>query len=166
MLGPFLLAERLVGRNRAMASRSQADALKKRQKGFSRRRSGNERLEMGRRPEGSNLHHYRSDLRHLDGFAAAVLLSAHRLVEISLKGRREMTGAIMLDPAPELPDDTPIGDVKLPARIRNVLEAAGLKTERETSDDILLSFNDCGKNSLAYLREALGLPSTDGVRPP
>jgi DNA-directed RNA polymerase alpha subunit len=80
-----------------------------------------------------------------------------------------MSGPNMLDPAPELPDDTPIGDVKLPARIRNVLEAAGLKTVgevRETSDDILLSFNDCGKTSVAYLREALGLPSTDGVRSP
>jgi Bacterial RNA polymerase, alpha chain C terminal domain len=71
-------------------------------------------------------------------------------------------------PTPELPDDTPIGELELSTRIRNVLEAAGLKTVgevREISDEILLSFNDCGKNSVAYLREALGLPSTDGVRP-
>jgi DNA-directed RNA polymerase alpha subunit len=74
----------------------------------------------------------------------------------------------MLNPTPELPDDTPIGEVELSTRIRNVLEAAGLKTVgevREISDEILLSFNDCGKNSVAYLRETLALPSTDGVRP-
>jgi hypothetical protein len=29
----------------------------------------------------------------------------------------------------------------------------------------LLSFQDFGKGSLDYLRETLGLPSTDGVRP-
>jgi DNA-directed RNA polymerase alpha subunit len=71
-------------------------------------------------------------------------------------------------PTPELPDDTPIGEVELSTRIRTVLKAAGLKTVgevREISDEILLSFNDCGKNSVAHLRETLGLPSTDGVRP-
>ena len=74
----------------------------------------------------------------------------------------------MLDPTPELPDDTPISDVEFPARIRNVLAAAGLKTVgevRDTSDEILLSFQDLGKGSVAHLRETLGLPSTDGVRP-
>jgi DNA-directed RNA polymerase alpha subunit len=74
----------------------------------------------------------------------------------------------MLDPTPELPDDTPISEVELPARIRNVLAAAGLKTVgevRETSDEILLSFQDLGKGSITHLRETLGLPSTDGVRP-
>jgi Bacterial RNA polymerase, alpha chain C terminal domain len=48
-----------------------------------------------------------------------------------------------LDPTPELPDDTPISDIELPVRIRNVLAAAGLETVgevRETSDEILLSF--------------------------
>jgi DNA-directed RNA polymerase alpha subunit len=74
----------------------------------------------------------------------------------------------MLDPRPELPDDTLISDVEFPARIRNVLAAADLKTVgevREISDDTLLSFQDCGKSSVALLRETLGLPSTDGVRP-
>jgi DNA-directed RNA polymerase alpha subunit len=74
----------------------------------------------------------------------------------------------MLDPTPELPDDTPISDVEFPARIRNVFAAAGLKTVgevRETSDEILLSFQDLGKASVAHLRETLGLPSADGVRP-
>jgi len=74
----------------------------------------------------------------------------------------------LLDPTPELPDDTPIGEVELPARIRNVLAAAGLKTVgevREISDETLLSFQDLGKGSVAHLRETLGLASCDGVRP-
>ena len=73
----------------------------------------------------------------------------------------------MLDPTPELPDDTPISNVEFPARIRNVLAAAGLKTVgevRETSDEVLLNFQDLGTASVAYLRETLGLPSCDGVR--
>jgi DNA-directed RNA polymerase alpha subunit len=79
-----------------------------------------------------------------------------------------MSDRKMLDPTPELPDDTPISDVELPARIGNVLMAAGLKTVgevRETSEEILLSFQDLGKTPVAHLRETLGLPSTDGVRP-
>jgi hypothetical protein len=74
----------------------------------------------------------------------------------------------MLEPTPELPDETPISDVEFPARIRTVLKAAGLKTVgevRETDDEILLSFQDLGKASVAHLRETLGLPSADGVRP-
>src|SRR5260370_42704094 len=92
------------------------------------------------------------------------------------EGEGEMTTAIldmsepndMLDPTPELPDDTPISEVEFPARIRNVLEAAGLKTVgevRETSDDTLLSFQGFGKGSVTLFRETLGLPSCDGVRP-
>jgi hypothetical protein len=74
----------------------------------------------------------------------------------------------MLDPTPELPDDTLISDVEFPVRIRNVLAAAGLKTVgevREISDEILISFQDLGKASVTHLRETLGLRSTDGVRP-
>jgi DNA-directed RNA polymerase alpha subunit len=77
-------------------------------------------------------------------------------------------GLVMLDPIPELPDNTPISEVDLPARIRNVLADAGLKTVgevRESSDDMLLSLQDLGKGSVALLRERLGLPSKDGVRP-
>jgi hypothetical protein len=36
---------------------------------------------------------------------------------------------------------------------------------REASDAALLSLPGFGSSSLSYLREALGLPSTDGVRP-
>jgi DNA-directed RNA polymerase alpha subunit len=74
----------------------------------------------------------------------------------------------MLEPTPELPDDTLISGVELPARIRTVLAIAGLETVgevRETSDEILLSFQDFGKASVTHLRETLGLPSTEGVRP-
>jgi hypothetical protein len=39
---------------------------------------------MGGGFKGSSLHHHRSDLRRLDSFAAAILLSA-RLVELGLK---------------------------------------------------------------------------------
>jgi DNA-directed RNA polymerase alpha subunit len=73
-----------------------------------------------------------------------------------------------LAPTPELPDDTPIERVRFPTRIRNVLDVAGLRTVgdvREISDDTLLGFQDIGKGSVAYLRETLGLPSCDGVRP-
>ena len=82
--------------------------------------------------------------------------------------RREAAAGPMLYPAPELPDDTPIQNVRFSTRIRNALNAAGMKTigdVREVSDAALLSLPDFGSGSLSYLREALGLPSTDGVRP-
>jgi DNA-directed RNA polymerase alpha subunit len=53
-------------------------------------------------------------------------------------------------------------------RIKNALFAAGLKTVgevRETSDEALLSLPDFGKASVPHLRETLGRPSTDGMRP-
>jgi DNA-directed RNA polymerase alpha subunit len=74
----------------------------------------------------------------------------------------------LVDPTPELPDDTPIDRVQFPARIHNVLAAAGLNTVgevRETADEILLSFQDLEPASIKRLRETLGLPSCDGVRP-
>jgi hypothetical protein len=43
---------------------------------------------MARKSKSSTLHHRRSDLRHLDGFAAAILLSARRLVELGLKVKK------------------------------------------------------------------------------
>jgi DNA-directed RNA polymerase alpha subunit len=74
----------------------------------------------------------------------------------------------LVDPTPELPDDTQIEHVRLSTRIRNALNAAGVKTVgeiRETSDATLLSFQDLGPGSVAQLRETLGLPSCDGVSP-
>jgi hypothetical protein len=73
-----------------------------------------------------------------------------------------------LEPTPELPDDTVIREVRFPTPIKDALFAAGLKTVgqvREQSDETLLSLPDFGKASVAHLRETLGLPSTDGVRP-
>jgi DNA-directed RNA polymerase alpha subunit len=74
----------------------------------------------------------------------------------------------LLDPTPELPDDTLIGDVRFATRIRNALNAAGLKTVGEVrgaSDATLLSLQDLGQGSVAHLRETLGFPSRGGVRP-
>ena len=81
---------------------------------------------------------------------------------------REAVAGPMLYPAPELSDQTLIQNVRFSTRIRNALNAAGMKTIgeiRETSDDNLLSFQDLGPGSITYLRETLGLPSTHGVRP-
>jgi hypothetical protein len=88
--------------------------------------------------------------------------------EAEHEGQRGMGEPNKLDPTPGLPDGTLISDVEFPARIRKVLTAAGLKTVgeiRETSDDVLLSSRDIGRAAVARLRETLGLPSTDGVRP-
>jgi DNA-directed RNA polymerase alpha subunit len=74
----------------------------------------------------------------------------------------------MLYPAPEVPDNTPLDNVRFSTRIRNALAEAGWKTVgevREASDETLLSLPDLGKGSVAHLREALGLPSKEGVRP-
>jgi DNA-directed RNA polymerase alpha subunit len=81
---------------------------------------------------------------------------------------REAAAGPMVAPTPELPDDTPIERVIFPARIQNALRAVNLKTVgdvRETSDETLISLPDFGRGSLTDLREKLGLPSTDGVRP-
>ncbi len=75
---------------------------------------------------------------------------------------------VMFDPTPELPDQTPTDQVLFPTRIRNALVNAGLRTVGDlhgTPDKTLLSFPDIGNESVAYIREMLGLPSTDGVRP-
>ncbi len=76
--------------------------------------------------------------------------------------------SVLLGPTPELPDDTRIEVLNMPPRIQQVLKTAGMKTVgevRETSDDVLLSFQNFGPGSVAFLRETLGLPSSDGVRP-
>ena len=73
----------------------------------------------------------------------------------------------MFYPAPELPDDTPIDNVRFSTRIRTAVTATGWKTVgeiRQASDATLLSLQDLGKGSVAHLRETLGLPSKAGVR--
>jgi hypothetical protein len=47
---------------------------------------------------------------------------------------REATAGPMLYPAPDLPDDTPIGNVYFSTRIRNAIAAAGWKTVGEIRD--------------------------------
>jgi DNA-directed RNA polymerase alpha subunit len=69
----------------------------------------------------------------------------------------------MLDTTHELADETSISDVELTTRVRNALNAAGVKTVgevREMSDKTLLSLPDFGQYSLSYLRKKLSLPST------
>lgn len=74
-----------------------------------------------------------------------------------------------LDPTPELPDNTPIREVRFPTQMKDALFAAGLKTVgqvRTISDEALLGLPDFGTASLTHLRDTLGLPSTDGAGPP
>ena len=81
---------------------------------------------------------------------------------------REATAGPMLYPAPELPDGTPIENVRFSTRIRNAVTAVGWKTVgeiREASDATLLGLQDLGPGSVTSLRETLGLPSCDCVRP-
>jgi hypothetical protein len=62
-------------------------------------------------------------------------------------------------PSRNLPDDIRIADIDLTTRIQNVLACNGIETLgqlREMSDKTLLSFQDLGHRSLAYLREYLG----------
>jgi DNA-directed RNA polymerase alpha subunit len=71
--------------------------------------------------------------------------------------RREAAAGPILYAAPELPDDTPVENVRFATRIRKALHAAGMKTigdVREVSDAALLSLPDFGSGSLSYLREA------------
>jgi DNA-directed RNA polymerase alpha subunit len=117
----------------------------------------------------------RKDLRDREAKEA---IADHKAAQRAFQGNRdrlrqerlarEAAAGPMVAPTPELPDDTPIERVIFPARIQNVLQAADLKTVgevREISDETLISLPDFGKGSLSELREKLGLPSTDGVRP-
>jgi hypothetical protein len=65
----------------------------------------------------------------------------------------------MLDPAPNLPDDTLIEMVRFSPLIRKSLNAAGLKTIgeiRAMSDDKLRIMRGVGAGSFAYLRTTIG----------
>jgi hypothetical protein len=57
--------------------------------------------------------------------------------------------------------------VNLPERVRNALLLGGIRTvgqARETPDCDLLRIPDIGGTSLEYLRQSLGLPSSEGVQ--
>jgi DNA-directed RNA polymerase alpha subunit len=88
----------------------------------------------------------------------AVYENMGRLREERLK-REAMAGDVVY-PAPVISDNTPIENVLFTTRVKNVLTHAGLKTIgeiREASDATLLSFPDMGPESVAYLREKLGV---------
>jgi DNA-directed RNA polymerase alpha subunit len=77
---------------------------------------------------------------------------------------REAVAGPVLYPAPGLLDDTPIGNVRFSARISNALTGAGITTVgeiRAASDATLISFQDMGPGSVAYLREKLGLKTKE-----
>jgi DNA-directed RNA polymerase alpha subunit len=72
--------------------------------------------------------------------------------------REAATGPILY-PAPGLPDETPVDNVRFSTRITNALNAAGVKTVgeiRQASNATLLSFQDLGTGSIAHLRKTLG----------
>ena len=117
----------------------------------------------------------RKDLRSREAKEA---LADHEEAQRALQGNlerlreerlsREAAAGPMLYPAPELPDDTPIENVRFSTRIRNAVTAAGKpsgKFERLPTQHFWVC-PDIGKGSVAHLRETLGMPSTDGVRPP
>jgi Bacterial RNA polymerase, alpha chain C terminal domain len=65
----------------------------------------------------------------------------------------------MLDPSPDLPNDTLLQHVNVPVRIRNALTSGGLRTVgevRETSASDLLTFQNVGLRTIAVIRELLG----------
>lgn len=85
-----------------------------------------------------------------------------------MEGKGNIQAGDLLDPTPELPDDTPLDRVQFPTRVQAALAASGLRTVgeiRESPNKMLLDLQDLGSGSVFYLREALGLPSCDGVRP-
>ncbi len=81
---------------------------------------------------------------------------------------REAAAGPRLYPAPGLPDETLIENVRFSTRIANALSAAGLKVigeVREASDATLLSFQELGSGSVARLRETLGQPQSGALKP-
>ena len=65
----------------------------------------------------------------------------------------------MLDPVPNLPDDTLVEMVRFPAMMRDALTAAGVKTIgeiRASPDAELKKSTRLGEASLSYLRKTLG----------
>jgi DNA-directed RNA polymerase alpha subunit len=85
-----------------------------------------------------------------------------------LRLAREAVAGPMLYPAPGLPDETPIDNVRFSTRITNALNAAGVKTVgeiRQASDATLLTFQDLGASSIARLRETLGPAPSRALKP-
>jgi DNA-directed RNA polymerase alpha subunit len=65
----------------------------------------------------------------------------------------------MFDLGPDLPDNTLVEVVRLPTRIRNAIQYAGLKTIgdlRDTTDKTFASIPNLGPGSVKWLRAQLG----------
>ena len=65
----------------------------------------------------------------------------------------------MFDLGPDLPDNTLVEMVRLPTRIRNAIQYAGLKTIgdlRDTTDKTFASIPNLGPGSVKWLRERIG----------
>ena len=65
----------------------------------------------------------------------------------------------VIAPTPDLPDEMPIEKLQFTTRVKRALSVEGVKTVgeiREKSDQELLSFQNLGRRSVAYLRVALG----------
>jgi hypothetical protein len=78
----------------------------------------------------------------------------------------EVSKRHLVDPTPELSDNTPIENIRFSTHTKRA-GGAGLKTVgevRETADKTLLTFQGVGLDSVTQLQKTLGLPSTDGVR--
>jgi DNA-directed RNA polymerase alpha subunit len=119
----------------------------------------------------------RKALRDLDAQEA---MAEHEQIQAAFNDNRERlrserlareatdpAGGKLVAPTPQLPDDTPIDRLRLAARMREALRAAGLKTVgeiREKSDQQLLSIRDLGRDSLDHLRASLGVTSVHAVR--
>jgi Bacterial RNA polymerase, alpha chain C terminal domain len=66
---------------------------------------------------------------------------------------------LMLDPSPDLANDTLLEHVNLPVRVGNSLTSGGLRTVgevRETSASDLLTFQNVGLRTVAVIRELSG----------
>jgi DNA-directed RNA polymerase alpha subunit len=64
----------------------------------------------------------------------------------------------VIDPTPDLPDETPVNTVRLPTRIRNALagEVQTVGEVRRMPDRQLFALQNIGRGSLAFLRMAFG----------
>jgi DNA-directed RNA polymerase alpha subunit len=110
-----------------------------------------------------------AERKELRGHEAKEAIADHEEAQRALHGNRdrlraerlarEAAAGPMLYPAPNLPNDTPIENVRFSTRIRNAVTAAGWKSVgeiREASDATLLGLQDLGPGSVAHLREKLG----------
>jgi len=67
----------------------------------------------------------------------------------------------MFDLGPDLPDETLVEMVRIPTRIRNAINYAGLKTIgdlRDTTDETFNSMPNLGPGSVKWLRARVGEP--------